>query len=114
MKLKNIVSLASLSLLLGVASCNVLDTQPFETYDEATVWGSKSTADAFVTGTISNVMYGYVNGNQTTWEERTSNAVHSNGGIGFVREQMDRYSGDGGLGDFGNIRRCQSDYRESS
>lgn len=40
MKLKNIVSLASLSLLLGVASCNVLDTQPFETYDEATVWGS--------------------------------------------------------------------------
>ena len=106
MKLKNIVSLASLSLLLGVASCNVLDTQPFETYDEATVWGSKSTADAFVTGTISNVMYGYVNGNQTTWEERTGNAVHSNGGIGFVREQIDRYSDDGGLGDFGNIRRC--------
>ena len=41
MKLKNIVSLASLSLLLGVASCNVLDTQPFETYDEATVWGNR-------------------------------------------------------------------------
>ena len=106
MKLKNIVSLASLSVLLGITSCNVLDTQPFETYDEATVWGSKSTADAFVTGTMSNIMYGYINGNQTTWEERTSNAVHSNGGIGFVREQLDRYNGDGGFGDFGNIRRC--------
>ena len=63
MKLKNIVSLASLSLLLGVASCNVLDTQPFETYDEATVWGSKSTADAFVTGTITVLLIQYLIGN---------------------------------------------------
>lgn len=107
MKLKNIVSLASLSVLLGITSCNVLDTQPFETYDEATVWRSKSTADAFVTGTMSDIMYGYINGNQTTWEERTSNAVHSNGGIGFVREQLDRYTD---VHDFKNqfskIRRC--------
>ena len=71
MKLKNIVSLASLSILLGITSCNVLDTQPFESYDEATVWGSKSTADAFVTGTMSDIMYGYINGNQTLkWRER--------------------------------------------
>ena len=106
MKLTNIVSLAFLIFLFGMMSCNVLDTEPFESYDEATVWGSKSTADAFVTGTMSSVMYGYVNGNQTTWEERTSNAVHSNGGIGFVRETMDRYSGDGGFGNFGTIRNC--------
>jgi hypothetical protein len=83
-----------------------MDTQPFESYDEATVWGSKATADAFVTGTISDVMYGYVNGNQTTWEERTGNSVHSNGTGGFVRDEMDRYDGSGGFGDFGNIRRC--------
>lgn len=106
MKLRNIATPAAILFLLGIVSCNVLDTQPFEMYDEATVWGSKATADAFVTGTINNVMYGYVNGNQTTWEERTANAVHSNGGIGFVRENMDRYSGDGGFGNFGNIRRC--------
>lgn len=106
MKLRNIVSWASLSLLLGAASCNVLDTQPFESYDEATVWGSKSTADAFVTGTISNVMYGYVDGNQTGWEERTSNSVHCNSTNAFALETLDRFSDVGGFGDFGNIRRC--------
>ena len=38
MKLRNIVSLASLTFLFGITSCNVLDTEPFESYDEATVW----------------------------------------------------------------------------
>ncbi len=105
MKLKNIITM-SVALILGITSCNVLDTQPFEIYDEETVWGSKSTADAFVSGTINNVMSGYVNGEQTTWEERTNNAVHSNGGNSIVKEQIDRYDGSGGFGDFGNIRSC--------
>ena len=77
----------------------MLDTEPFTTYDEATVWGSKSTADAFVLGTVNAIMDGYVNGNQTTWEERTNNAVHSNGGNGIVKEQTTRYE-DVGFGDF--------------
>ncbi len=104
MKLRNIMTF-SLALLTGITSCNVLDTEPFTTYDEATVWGSKSTADAFVLGTVNAIMDGYVNGNQTTWEERTNNAVHSNGGNGIVKEQTTRYE-DVGFGDFGNIRRC--------
>ena len=108
MKLKNIVSLASLTFLLGITSCNVLDTEPFESYDEATVWGSKSTADAFITGAMSSIMYGYVNGNQTDWEERTSNAVHSNGGNGIVKEQIDRYQDFSYLNSdaFRKIRNC--------
>lgn len=105
MKFKSTISLAFSLVFLYLTSCNVLDTQPFESYDEATVWGSKSTADAFVNGTISNIMYGYVDGNQTSWEERTNNAVHSNGGNGFVRDEMDRYSSYEGF-NFGNIRRC--------
>ena len=52
MKLRNIITF-SLALLTGITSCNVLDTEPFTTYDEATVWGSKSTADAFVLGTVN-------------------------------------------------------------
>jgi hypothetical protein len=51
-------------------------------------------------------MGGYINGNQTTWEERTNNAAHNNGTGGFVRDEMDRFSTDGGFGDFGNVRRC--------
>ncbi|MDR2764607.1 MAG: RagB/SusD family nutrient uptake outer membrane protein [Tannerella sp.] len=109
MKVKKAIRAAWLAVpavMWMVSSCNVMDTQPFESYDEATVWGSRATADAFVTGTVSAVMYGYVNGNQTSWEERTNNTVHNNGTGGFVRDEMDRYNGDGGLGDFGNIRRC--------
>jgi hypothetical protein len=109
MKIKKtlgITGLAVSALMWLVGSCNVMDTQPFESYDEATVWGSRTTANAFVNGTISSVMGGYTNSNQTTWEERTNNSVHNNGTGGFVRDEMDRYSGEGGFGDFGNIRRC--------
>jgi starch-binding outer membrane protein, SusD/RagB family len=107
MKRYNIITITILVLTLMAVSCkDVLDTKPFESYSEATVWGSKATADAFVTGTLSNIMYGYVNGNQTTWEERTNNAVHSNGGNSFVREELNRDATVGGFGNFGNIRRC--------
>jgi len=96
-----------IAAILGtVTSCNVMDTQPFESYSEDVVWGSKSTADAFVSGTMSAVMYSYVNGNQTTWDERTNNFVHNNGTGGFVRDEMDRYDASGGFGNFGTIRRC--------
>jgi len=94
------------ALLLTVHSCYVMDTEPFESYDEATVWGSKATADAFINGTINSVMNSYVNSNQTGWEERTNNAVHNNGTTGFVREELDRYSTTGGFGNFSYIRRC--------
>ncbi|MDR2119446.1 MAG: RagB/SusD family nutrient uptake outer membrane protein [Tannerella sp.] len=109
MKIKKSILIAWLAVpavLWTVSSCNVMDTQSFEIYDEATVWGSKATADAFVTGTVKAVMEGYINGNQTSWEERTHNSVHNNGTGGFVRDEMDRYDGSGGFGDFGNIRRC--------
>lgn len=105
MKIYKIVSLACITVSLAV-SCNVMDTKPFESYDEATVWGSKATADAFVIGTMSDVMYGYVNGAQVSWEERTNNSVHSNGGSSFVRDEIDRYDGSGGFGNFATIRRC--------
>ncbi len=101
------ISLTFFISALLLSSCkDVLDTQPFEIYDEATVWGSKSTADAFVTGTISSVMYGYCNGNQVNWEQYTNNAVHSNGGNDVVKELINRESTIGGFGNFGTIRRC--------
>ncbi|MGQ7870737.1 RagB/SusD family nutrient uptake outer membrane protein [Sunxiuqinia sp. sy24] len=107
MKKNKIIFLTLISALLFLGACkDVLDTEPFTSFDEATVWGSKETADAFVTGTVSSVMYGYVNGNQTTWEARTNNSVHNQGGNSFVREELNRDAGDGGLGNFGTIRKC--------
>ncbi|MDR1601852.1 MAG: RagB/SusD family nutrient uptake outer membrane protein [Tannerella sp.] len=99
------------AVLWTVLSCNVLDTEPFESYDEVTVWGSKATADAFVNGTINNVMSGYINAEQMKWEERTNNSVFNNGASyygpsGFVRDEIDRYDASGGLGGFYNIRQC--------
>lgn len=107
MKIYKVLSLAFMTASLIFSSCNVMDTKPFESYDEATVWGSKATADAFVIGTMSNVFEGYINNNQTNWEDRTNNAVHNNGvASAVIREEIDRYDGIGGFGDFGNIRRC--------
>lgn len=44
--------------LSAFVSCNVMDTKPFESYDESLVWGSRETIDAFVmncyNGTVSN------------------------------------------------------------
>lgn len=92
MKIKNII-LAGSAILCSLFSCDVLDTTDFTVYDDDIVWGSKSTADAFVTGRINEIVGYYINGPQTTWEERTNNAVHANGGevINFVRENIDRY-----------------------
>jgi len=107
MKINKILTISFFTATLLVSSCeDVLDTQPFTIYTEETVWGSKASADAFVTGTLSAVMYGYCNGNQTSWEERTNNAVHSNGGNDVVKELINRESTVGGFGNFGTIRRC--------
>ncbi len=107
MKKIEIVLGVLLTILLMVSSCDVLDTKSFTIYDEETVWGSRSTADAFVTGTIGSVIDGYIGGNQTNWEEKTNNAVHSNGGNPFVRDEIDRYYNDFKLLEkFGEIRRC--------
>ena len=47
----------SVAGLFMVTSCaDIMDTQPFTSYDEELVWNSKATADAFVVGTYSGVL----------------------------------------------------------
>ncbi|CAK7037236.1 MAG: hypothetical protein PETM_01552 [Petrimonas sp.] len=104
--MKKTIYILLTALIVGFNACEVLDTKPLASYDEATVWGSKATADAFINGTISNVMNGYVNDNQTTWEERTNNMVSVGWGESLTKEEINRESGAGGFGNFGNIRRC--------
>ena len=54
----NIIKIGLFGILaMGAASCqDTLDTHPTTTFDEATVWGSKATANAFVNATYDNVI----------------------------------------------------------
>lgn len=106
MNMKKITYISLILFLVSLVSCQVLDTEPLESYDEATVWGSKYTADAFVNGTIGSVMNGYTSGNATDWEERTTNSVGVGWQVPLNQGLETRESNLGGFGRFGEIRRC--------
>ena len=91
-----------------LAACNELDTQPFESYDEDTVWGSTESAASFVinsyNGTVTNfVGYAYM-------ESLTPNSIHSDLTTldGFPIERVDRFTSTAqGLDNyFANLRNC--------
>ena len=71
-------SLASL-LILSASSCkDTLDTHPSTSFDDATVWGSKATAEAFINGIYDDVILysGYAgSGSSIVWESRTPNGI---------------------------------------
>ena len=77
MKINIKYSLIGLGLLSTVSCVDTLDTKPTESYDDATVWGSKSTAMAFVNSTYESVVNGYYagSGSCTSWESLTPNSA---------------------------------------
>lgn len=101
----------SLVIALGIAlfSCNELDTQPFESYDDQAVWGSKEGTEAFIikayNGTITNF-------NGYAWlESITPNGIHSNlDNLSTfpIDTRLSNSTGSAqGLGDFfANLREC--------
>ena len=99
-------------LALGAASCqNTLDTHPTSTFDESTVWGSKSTADAFINATYDNVITMFTgNSSCVGWEARTPNGVKCSQvgeGIDGIATELgiDRNT-DFGINRFALLRRC--------
>lgn len=94
-------------------SCkDTLDTHPMSSFDDATVWGSKSTADAFVYGAYESVMNGYFagSGTCTIWESRTPNSIKCDlvgAGIDDVATELgiNAYS-DWGPNRFWILRKC--------
>lgn len=89
-----------------LASCNVMDTNPTESYDETTVWGSESTINGFVLGT-----YGDVLGNFTRvaeWEARTPNgSLNDFSNIDNIATETGINAGtDMGFNKFALLRRC--------
>lgn len=110
---KNIIKIGLFGILaMSAASCqDTLDTHPSSTFDEATVWGSKSTADAFINATYDNVITMFTgNSSCVGWEARTPNGVKCSQvgeGIDNIATELgiDR-STDFGINRFALLRRC--------
>lgn len=122
MKLKYI-SLALFGFgLLGLSSCqDTLDTHPTETFDDAQVWGSRATANAFVYGTYDAVIANLGmagSGSCVGWEARTPNGVRCSqvgeGIDGIATETGLSNSSDFGISRFGMLRRCNLIIKKAS
>ncbi len=85
----SIIAFMGASLAIG---CNELDTEPFETYSEETVWNSKEAADAFVLSTYNGTVTEFV-GKYASLEAYTPNGIHSDlwNLNGFPIERFDRF-----------------------
>lgn len=105
---KNIASLSF--VFLGVlSSCDVMDTQPFESYSEDLVWGSYETAEAFVMQTYNSTIANF-SGNSAAWEVLTPNGAECDqvgNAINTIATEtgISEYS-DYGFGRFGEQRQC--------
>lgn len=78
MKKINITATLLLSgAMLLTTSCNdVLNTKPFTSFDEETVWASEETANAFIVNTYADILNYYAADNVTAqWECRTPNGA---------------------------------------
>lgn len=107
----NIYKKISLIGLLGaglMVSCDVMDTRPFETYDEELVWSSKEMVDAFVIQTYPDII-GQFQGS-ANWEALTPNEAQCDqvgNGINTVATETGiSASSDYGFGRFAQQRRC--------
>lgn len=90
--------------VLTLQSCeHFLDTKPTESYSEDLVWGSKSTADAFVVQTYGDILGKYHD--IRTEEQWTLNSIPRQSCPDEARDLKDR-NWDWGFGQFGTIRRC--------
>ncbi|MDE7150771.1 MAG: RagB/SusD family nutrient uptake outer membrane protein, partial [Candidatus Amulumruptor sp.] len=100
--------------LLGLSACkDTLDTHPTEIFSEAEVWGSKSTADAFVDGTYNTVITSNGlagSGSCILWAARTpdgSQCDQVGSGIDGVATELGLSNGtDMGINRFAQLRQC--------
>ncbi|WP_392420825.1 RagB/SusD family nutrient uptake outer membrane protein [Capnocytophaga canis] len=101
----------SLVMALGItmSSCGELDTQPFESYDDQAVWGSKEGTEAFIVkaynGTVTN-FNGYARNESLTPNSILSNLTNLDTRV--IDSRISNNTGSAqGLGDFfANLREC--------
>lgn len=94
-----------------ISCMDTLDTKPTEIFSEETVWGSKSTAQAFVNSTYSSILSGmFGSGTCVGWEARTPNSVRCSqvgeGIDGVATELGVNNTSDFGANRFALLRRC--------
>ena len=53
-------------------SCDVMDTKPFESYNEETVWENEETIEAFIMKSYNGTITHFT-GNSASWEALTPN-----------------------------------------
>lgn len=93
------INMKTVLLLSGIclfttACDNVLDTKPFTSFSEETVWSSEETAEAFVFQTYANILPYYAGDNVTAqWECRTPNSAQCD----QVGSSIDDYATELGL-----------------
>ncbi len=100
--IKIILALA-IPIFFGISCNKILNTQPYDKFTEATVWGSRATADAFVYNTYNTIVYGYYSSNYPI-DTYTTNSIPSSGEA-VTREEITRDQ-DFGFNKFSAIRRC--------
>lgn len=110
MKKNKLIKYACLGMLgtFMASSCSdIMDTEPFTSYSEDLVWGSKSTADAFVIGTYSSVLglSDYIgNASRSVW---TPYSNYDNlGSVSSIPRESYDVSSDMGIDRFSTLRRC--------
>lgn len=91
--MKKIIKTTSLltCVLLLISACNVMDTQPFESYSEDLVWNDEATANAFAIQTYNHAVP-LLTGS-ASWESRTPNGVQAS----QVGEGIDAYATETGI-----------------
>ena len=91
--------------IIVAIACNksILNTQPFDKFSEAVVWGSRASADAFVYSSYDAIVRGLYSSNieHDAW---TTNST-DNRGTAITREELTR-DYDAGFNKFSQIRRC--------
>ena len=105
--------LFGLGLFTLSACVDTMDTHPSSSFEEETIWGSKSTVEAFINGIYDEVIRnaGYAgSGSSVQWEARTPNAVKCSqvgeGIDGMATELGITNSDDYGANRAGLLRRC--------
>jgi len=105
MKKYILLSIIAASILFATSCKDVMDTKPFDKFDEATVWGSKATSEAFINSTYSSIVRGMYT-DFVNFEAWTNNNVHGNG-TNVTRELITR-DDDFGFNQFARIRACNT------
>ena len=94
---------------LGLFACDVMDTEPFETYSEELVWSSKDMADAFVLGTYPDII-GQFSGGSASWQALTPDGAQCDQVGNYINTTATETglsaSTDYGFGRFSQQRRC--------